>query len=240
MVSEFIPQDYGLEKDNLYEILATTFSISSTSGELKPNTSCMGIKLIDNDLIKISAFPNTTTLQNLKESGIITINFVDNVYFYALAALKGSNSSISFPSNNYNFIEIDNPFEHTLDKSTFLIPYVKTAWAILTCIIAEENRISKRDLLGEINISEFKLHVISTKMIKESFKLFNRAENLALETIILATRLKVAKNKNDKSLVITIQEKIDNIIEEIKRFGKNKNAFKAIQVVSEYINGLSD
>ena len=240
MVSEFIPQDYGLEKDNLYEILATTFSESATSGDLEPNTSCMGIKLIDNDLIRITPFPNTTTLRNLKDSGIITLNFVDNVYLYALAALKGSNTSISFPLNNYNFMEIDNPFEDTLEKSTITIPYVAAAWAILTCIVAEEDQVIKRDILGEINISEFKLHIISSNMLKESFKLFNRAENLALEAIILVTRLRVAKDKNDKSLVISIQEKVDAIIKEIERFGKNQNALKAIQVVIKYINDISD
>ena len=240
MVSEFIPQDYGLEKGNLYEILATTFSRSTPSGELEPNTSCMGIKLLENDLIKISPFPNTTTLRNLKDTGIIILNFVENVYLYALAALKGSNSSIKFPLNNYNYIEIKNPFEDSLEKSTILIPYVKTSWAFLICIIAEEDQVMKRDLLGEINISEFKLHVISSNTLKESFKLFNRAENLALEAIILTTRLRVAKDKNDKPLILTIQEKIDNYIKEIERFGNNKNALKAIQVISEYINELRD
>jgi len=240
MVSEFIPQDYGLEKGNLYEILATTFSKSARSGELEPNTSCMGIKLLENGLIKINAFPNTTTLKNIRETGIITLNFVENVHLYALAALKGSNSSITFPLNNYNYIEIDNPFEDKLEKSTMLIPYVRTSWAFLICIVADEDQVIKRDLLGEINVSEFKLHVISSNTLKESFKLFNRAENLALEAIILATRLRVAKDKNDKSLILTIKEKIDNYTKEIERFGKNQNALKAIQVVSEYINELKD
>jgi hypothetical protein len=74
--------------------------------------------------------------------------------------------------------------------------------------------------------------------LKDSFKLFNRAENLALESIILATRLKVAMDKNDKSLVVSIQEKIDNYAKEIERFGNNKNALKGIQVVSEYVKEL--
>ena len=240
MVSQFIPQDYGLEKGNLYEILATTFSKSARSGELEPNTSCMGIKLLENHLIKITPFPNTTTLRNLKDIGMVTLNFVDNVYLYALAALKGSNSSITFPLNNYNYIEIDNPFEDTLEKSTILIPYVRTSWAFLICLVVDEDQVIKRDLLGEITISEFKLHVISSNTLKDSFKLFNRAENLALEAIILVTRLRVAKDKNDKSLILTIQEKIDNYAKEIERFGKNQNALKAIQVVSEYINEVRD
>ena len=238
MDSEFIPQTYGLKKDHLYEILATTFSKSSISGELKPNTSCMGIKLIENNLIKMSPFPNTTTLKNLKESGIITINLVGDVYLYALAALKGSSPSISFPSNHYNYKEIVDPFDDNPDTNKILIPHINAAWALLTCIIAEENQVIKKDTLGESTISEFKLHVISWDKLKDSFNLFNRAENLALESIILATRLKVALDKNNKSLIDTIQGKIKDIIANIERFGKNENALRAIDLVSKYINSI--
>ena len=144
----------------------------------------------------MSPFPNTTTLKNLKESGIITINFVGNVFLYALAALKGSNPAISFPSDYYNYKEIANPFDDNPDTNKILIPHINEAWAILTCIIAEENQAIKKDALGEFNISEFKLHVISWDKLKDSFNLFNRAENLALESIILATRLKTARENN--------------------------------------------
>jgi hypothetical protein len=196
----------------------------------------MGIKLIENDLIRMSPFPNTTTLKNLKESGIITINFVGNVYLYALAALKGSNPSISFPSRFYDYKEIVNPFDDNPDTSKMLIPYINTAWAILTCIIAEENQVNKNDMLGQLYISEFKLHVISSNKLKDSYNLFNRADNLALESIILSTRLKVARDKNEKSLIDTIQRKIKDIIKDIKRFGNNENALKAIEVISNCIN----
>ncbi len=235
MDSEFKPQNYGLEQDYLYEILATTFSENTSSRDIRPNTSCMGIKLVENDLIKMSPFPNTITLKNLKDSGIITINFVGDVYLYALAALKGSDS-ISFPSELYNYKEIVNPFGDNPDTSKILIPYINTAWAILTCIIAEEDQVIKKDVLGESIISEFKLHVISSEKIKDSYKLFNRAENLALESIILATRLKIAREKNEKSLIEEIQAKIYDIIKDVNRFAKNENALKAIELVSKYIS----
>ena len=50
----FSPQDFGLITDYLYEILATTYSIDSNSRQISPNTSCMGIKLLNNNRLVIN------------------------------------------------------------------------------------------------------------------------------------------------------------------------------------------
>ncbi len=44
-------KDLGLEKGNLYEIFATTFYINTETSVLVPNTSCMGIRFINDDVI---------------------------------------------------------------------------------------------------------------------------------------------------------------------------------------------
>ncbi|MFX1274091.1 MAG: DUF447 domain-containing protein [Promethearchaeota archaeon] len=233
----FKPQEFGLKKNNLYEILATTFS---KNGNINPNTSCMGIRLIENNLIQISPYSNTKTFKNLEATGIITLNFVDNISLYALAALKCPKASIQFPKKYYNYTEIDNPFNENAFSSTILIPYVNKAWGILTCIIASETQIIKEDLFGESEITEFKLHVIAAQKFKESYKLFNRAENLALESIILATRLKIAKENNDLSLINSIYSKITDNLDNIRRFGKNQNAIEVVDLILKYIKFLID
>ncbi len=40
-------QDFGLKEGNLYEIIATTYSITKNGKEIKPNASCMGIRMIE-------------------------------------------------------------------------------------------------------------------------------------------------------------------------------------------------
>ncbi len=85
---------------------------------------------------------------------------------------------------------------------------------------------------------EINLTVISYEKFKESFKLYNRAENLTLETIVLATKLNVAIEKKDKALIRTIRGKIEENISDIKRFGKNLSALKAIEHIKDYIKGL--
>ncbi len=228
-------RDFGLKFGYLYEIIATTYSISEDGKEIKPNASCMGIRVIEDNQIQISPFSNTSTYKNLKKGSIIAINFVNDVNLYALAALKEQNSSIGlteFPSEYYEFKYLDNL---AMD-----VPYIKKAWGILVCDVSQEFQKIKHNDFGEVMIPIFKLNIIFCEKFRDSFKIFNRAENLALEAIILATRLKVAKKKNDNQLFFKIHEKIMDYMEDIERFGKNQNAFKAINLVSKYISSLKN
>ena len=228
-------QDFGLKKDNLYEIIATTYSITAEDKDIKPNASCMGIKMIEGDQIQISPFYSTTTYKNLKEYRMIAINFVDNVYLYALAALKEPNSPIGlidFPSNYYDF--------KSLESRVMDVPYIKKAWGILIGEVSREFQETKSDDLGETTIPVFRLNVIYSEKFQDSSKLFNRAENLALETIILATRLKIAKENKNQPLLSKVHEKIIDHMKNIERFGKNENALKTIELVNKYISKLMD
>jgi len=221
-------QDIGLRIKFLYEILATTFS--KTQEKLVPNTASMGIRLIEEDIINIFPYPNTTTFKNLKENKFLTINFVDNVYLYALASLKDFDSNKHLEEFSLNYYD----FYRFTDKIT--LPYLKQAWATLFCKVIDETQFTKNDDLGSVIISEFKLEVISFKKYRESFNLYNRAENLALETIILATRLKLAEQKGEKTLYLEYKSKIEYNIEQIKRFGKNLNALKVVDRVQRFIH----
>jgi len=226
-------QDFGLKEGNLYEIIATTYSITKSGKEIKPNASCMGIRMIEGEQIQISPFYNTITYKNLKEYNTIAINFVDDVYLYALAALKEPDSPINltdFPSKYYDF--------KYLESRPMDVPYIKKAWGILIGEVSHEFQKTKNDDLGEVIVPVFKLDVIFTEKLQETHKLFNRAENLALETIILATRLKVAGKNQNQPLFSETYKKINDYKENIKRFGKNEQALQTIDLVSRYINNL--
>ena len=234
----FNPRDFGLKKDYLYEILATTFSINQRNNDIIPNTACMGIKLIENDLIKIGPYPDTSTFRNLKHNGFVSINFVSNIYLYAIAALKDKDILINlteFPKEFYDYKNVELTVEFFSDLRETLMPYISKAWGVLFCKAIEENQVLKKDGLGEVQIIEFKLKVISFDKFKESFKLFNRAENLSLETIVLATRLKIARERKNKKLFDSILQKIQDNIRDMERFGGNKNAIKSLELIKKYI-----
>jgi len=231
----FNPENFGLKKDYLYEVITCTYSISKESKKIKPNASCMGIRVDEYNLIEIGPYSTTSTYKNLKENKTITLNFVDDIYLYAIAALKEPNSSLGlqeFSINYYNFKK--------LETQAISIPYINDAWGILICEPVKEFQKVKRNELGEVKIPFFKLKVIFCDKLKQSFNLFNRAENLALEIIILATRLKVAKEMKNASLFDEIYEKIIDHMETVKKFGKHDNVLKTIDHIKDYIKILMD
>jgi hypothetical protein len=235
------PKSIGLKEDYLYEVLATTFSINNN--KIIPNTACMGIRLIDDSSIKLRPYPNTSTYKNLRSNKLITLNFVDDIYLYSLASLKDFKRSKNikiFPEEFYDYYKLENKENIHLNSEIVSLPYIKQAWAMIACVSMDEEQIAKDDNLGESKVIEFTLSIISCDKFNDSFKIFNRAENLALETIILATKLKVAEEKKDKSLVQKIEQKIEDYFVEIQRFGKNLSALKAVEHVKDYIKNLKD
>ncbi|TFG08144.1 MAG: DUF447 family protein [Promethearchaeota archaeon] len=238
-------KDFGLRKLNLYEVLAITFSVDDSVGKLVPNTAPMGIRFIENDILVIKPYSSTTTFRNLKENGHVIINFVDNIYLYALGALKERDSRIGlfeFPLKHYHYLDVNsleiklNILDH--EKEFTEIPVINSAWLFLIGKAIEEKQIMKKNHLGEFKIAEFKIQVNSFLKQKNSYNLFNRAENLALEIIILATRLKVAKESNNKQLFYKIHEKIVDHMENMESFVKNKQAIKTIDLISQYMSSL--
>ncbi len=235
------PKSIGLKEDYLYEVLATTFSINNN--KIIPNTACMGIRLIDDSSIKLRPYPNTSTYKNLRSNKLITLNFVDDIYLYSLASLKDfkrSKNTKIFLEEFYDYYNLENKENIHLNPEMVSLPYIKQAWAMIACVSMGEEQIVKGDNLGESKVIEFTLSIISCDKFNDSFKIFNRAENLTLETIILATKLKVAEEKKDKALVQKIEQKIEDYFAEIQRFGKNISALKAVEHVKAYIKNLKD
>ncbi len=237
-----------MEYNHLYEILATSIRDNPLKKKIIPNTAAMGIRLVENNIIKIAPYPTTQTYKNLKENGVIILNLVDNVYLFALAALKEPDSPIGlkkFPKEKYHYIKVPNKENlakniprNTVDNLNG-IPYIKSANGILICKVIDENDKIKKNKLGEIKITEFQLNCIFHKKFKESVKLFNRADNLALESIILATRLKIAYEKQDQELCSVIYNQILNYRKDIARFSKNKNANETMKLIDNYIRRYS-
>jgi len=238
-------KDIGLHKNYLYEVLATTFL--KVKDIIIPNAASMGIRLIEDNIIKMTPYPNTTTYKNLKENGFASINFVDNIHLYSLASLKDPNSQIGlkeFPIEYYGYHEFINEkdikgaFKELKDSDKIKFPYIKQAWAIAFCENIEENQITQENSLGKLRLSEFKLRIYALVKKRESFKLFNRAENLILEILILATRLKLAKERKDQQLFDKIHNKIIDHIQIIEKFTKNENVIKSLELISNFVKKL--
>ncbi|MHA2287969.1 MAG: DUF447 domain-containing protein [Promethearchaeota archaeon] len=141
----------GLQKNYLYEILATTFSFDNNL--MVPNTASMGIRLIDEKSLKIWPYPNTTTYKNIERYKIVVLNFVDDIYLYALASLKGSSQSksskvISKDYYGHYLLKKSEEYKHISLRDSVQIPYLKQSWAIIVCQATNINQIMKKDDIG--------------------------------------------------------------------------------------------
>lgn len=230
----FNPEEFGLKLNNLYETIVTTYSLADGGLAIRPNAACMGIRLLDSNELEITPFIDTSTYKNIKQGSIIVINFIEDVYLFALAGLKESNSPINlkeFPSKYYEF--------KILEELAMNVPYINNAWGLLIGKVRQESMKEKYDEFGAVMIPILRLEVIFSQKFQDSFKLYNRAENLALEAITLATRLRIAAYSKNCDSFHLISAQITNIMSEIERFGKNKRALKTVELIKKYSKELT-
>lgn len=227
-----ICEEFGMKKENFYETIAATISFKD---EVKiPNAASIGIHIIDDDLILVKSYLQTQSHHNIKKNKVISFNLIENVYQFALSSLK--NESIGdlrgIPKDQFLYQNIAS------EGQVFEIPYLKNAWGVIFCKLIQEREIKSKDYLGKIEACEFQLEVIETKKLRESFKIYNRAENLALEVIILATRMKVAKQNNNQIVYSEMYDKIQDYINTIEKLSKNESILKTIIHVKKYLKSL--
>ncbi|MEJ2277803.1 MAG: DUF447 family protein [Candidatus Lokiarchaeota archaeon] len=140
-------EDFGLKSNNLYEILATTYNISTQKFNLMPNTSCMGIRFTEKGDIRIYPYPTTSTFKNLKQNGLLVVNFIDNIYLYALAALKGNDSPLKikeFPKRKYEILKLPFPIKLKNSQKISKISFIKGTWGLLLCKSFLEKKLVKK------------------------------------------------------------------------------------------------
>ncbi|MBY9007448.1 MAG: DUF447 family protein [Candidatus Lokiarchaeota archaeon] len=241
------PKDFGIEYDYLYETLITTFYYEDTHDRMILNTSSMGIRLSRENTFTIRPYINTNTYQNLKKNGYLCINFINNVYLFALASLKeprSSNQIGTFPIKYYDYIDLSKNkivrenFQTTFKSIINNLPYVNQSWLIFICRLDTEILENKKDDLGESTLSEVKVKILTYSKFRESYKLFNRSENIALESIILATRLKIAYDKDNTNLIKKIHNEIIENKRRTTRFSDNITIIKTFNLIELYIRDL--
>jgi hypothetical protein len=236
-----------LEPFKLYEaILITKWSESSSTF----NSAAMGVRFLDEYSMTINPYPETDTFKIIKNAlknntrQKISINFTDNVVIFAKSALTGLNSGNSV-------VELDEDLLIVRDKDAFL----KDAnLVVLGKVIAEYKDIY---LNLPVEFSNFKDdgYKFNTKFKAKfevsitdkfrSFKIFqptNRGDNLAIEAIILASKLpaflKTANlnKKGQETKIFGMLNRIREYQKEIRRFSANIRALEACNIIDEIIS----
>tara|TARA_Y100000389_G_C17467560_1_gene527003 strand:- start:1421 stop:1996 length:576 start_codon:yes stop_codon:yes gene_type:complete len=156
----------------IHEVIVTTIN-----KENKVHLAPMGIKVLsvnDRQCIQISPFRPSQTLDNLLETKIATINFIDNVKVFA--------GIVTGEKKNWLLKELDNDY----------VPCLENTNTYMNVNVVEEDDDSVRPkILCEI---------INTEILKP-FMGFNRAQFSVIELAVLSTRLgRIDNNKIKEEL----------------------------------------
>lgn len=165
----------------IYESIVSIFH----PGGKKINSACMGVHFTPNDEVYLHVYPNTDTKQLLQEGTSFSINFSEDFYDYARAAILGTKmgpDEVEIPIDEFAFWDSENG-----DSS---VPLLKNAWVSIVCtVLPAPPEILKNVPCRRREIPNVRAKIVD-KIVNRLPKIFNnRSMNLALEALILATRI---------------------------------------------------
>jgi hypothetical protein len=230
--------EFGLVKGKLYEILVT--SVKNVEDQYFLNTAAMGIKLFDSELVKMWPYEDTQTAFNLKNFKYATLNFIEDVDLFAIASLKGTpekHGLLGIANEEYKFKKIQK--KEDFEEGFFNFPFLKKAWGIAFCKVHHYSRFVQSNKFGSSKRYEIDLKVLSCEKLRETYKLINRAENITLETIVLATRLKYAKDMKDFYLLNQLKKEINDRLERIRSLEIDSHIQTAVERIITYMRMVS-
>jgi hypothetical protein len=192
-------EDLGFAKGTISETLVSTYS-----NQGYPNIAPMGAINIDQKKIMIRIYKSSNTFKNLKAKRCAIVNLSSNPTFFYKSAIKEANYQGKFASDFY-------------EKGTFVdAPKLKNANASIEVIVREI-----KDLDSERAEIIFDVKSINAKRILP--KVYCRAFGVLIESIILATRIKIYLRGNElqQKQAFDMIKKVQYYIKIVKRTAPN-------------------
>lgn len=160
----------------LADLLLECILISAPGKDQPINAAPMGIKLAQGRYLLVQPFLNTDTYANLYQFPDATINFTKNPFFFATCALQGWGKGPTSP---------ELPDEELYFWGDFPVPSLREADLTLKCTIE-----APEDVVIVADHAIILLAVQACAILHLTLPVVNRADNLALEAVVHATRVK--------------------------------------------------
>ncbi|HMF34165.1 MAG TPA: DUF447 domain-containing protein, partial [Candidatus Lokiarchaeia archaeon] len=204
--------------DTLLECILVT----AAGDQSPPNAAPMGVKLSYREYLLVQPFTNTDTYGNLSAFPYATANFTTNPLLYAQCALRGWSKGPGEPE-----LEADNYFAW----SDFPVPSLKEAPLSLKCTVdttVEDVVVRSRGFML--------LAIQAAAILQPLLPIVNRADNLALEAVVHATRVKISTDEGDaegaKDL-LTLIARYEKFVKE--HASEDSLAWRAIDIVGDFL-----
>ncbi len=169
------------------------------------NSACMGVHFTPTDEVYLHAYSETDTRRLLTPGAVFVINFSEDFYEYVLAALKGNGDSTDrseLPDACYQ-----DPEGH---------PVLKASWVSVVCeVISIPESSLKKPFCRRREAPNIRAKILAIR-VKSFPKIFNnRSMNLALEALIITTRLPFYEKfspvyKENLGLYLNIKKKLND------------------------------
>ncbi len=189
-------KEYSFPQDTLFESILITAGGDSTP----VNCAAMGVKLTRGEYLLVQPYTNTDTYRNLSQFPFATVNFTTNPLMFAICALKGWDEVPDAP-------ELGD--EEIVFWKDFPVPSLRSAFLSLKCT---------RETMDHVKVGPRGMYLLVIKeaiVLTPTLPLTNRADNLALEAVVHATRVRIFTDQGDlqlaKDLLVTIK-KCENYI----------------------------
>ncbi len=210
-------KDHFFPQDTLFEAILITAGGDSTPA----NCAAMGVKLTRGEYLLVQPYTNTDTYRNLSQFPFVTVNFTPNPLTFALCALEGWNAG----SNTPEFGE-----DELVYWKDFPVPSLKSAYLSLKCT---------REPMDNVKVGPRGMYLLVIKeavVLTPTLPLTNRADNLALEAVVHATRVRIFTDQENfqlaKDLLVTIK-KYENYIK--SNALEKSPAWEAIERVNAFL-----
>ncbi|MBN2155630.1 MAG: DUF447 family protein [Candidatus Lokiarchaeota archaeon] len=223
--------DFPFENGKLYESIV----VIQWPNQQRFNASAMGIRFSGNKVMFLKPYPDTDTFELLMNPNVkfITINFTDDVEYFALAALRGEHAGIDVEEMDQSYLDIHKGYAF-LKQSQILI-------------LGEINIRNKPIFLKNPHSSEEhpEFKVTFQVLVKEMYQSFkqsqpvNRGDNLALEAIVYASKIPaIQKQQNSRNDIQKLIDRVRDFQYDIRRFSASQRALKVCDMVDKFLEEI--
>ncbi len=161
-----------------YESIVCSYFPNS---DKKINAACMGVHFTSTNEVYLHAYKDTHTKSILTPGVTFSINFSENFYEYVIAALRRKNHE-----------ELIDELPKKSFKELEPVPILKSVWCAVICeVIRMPPEMMSRPKCKRREVPNIRSRILSINVYRYPKIFNNRGMNLAIEALILATRIPI-------------------------------------------------
>ncbi|TFG20104.1 MAG: DUF447 family protein [Promethearchaeota archaeon] len=223
-----------IEPCKLYEAIV----IIKWPDEEKYNTSAMGLRVGNNEMIYLHPYLDTDTYELLSNPVVelITINFTDDVEIFAIAALSGLQSGSAVEELDHSSLTIKEGYGFLKNSQTMILGKINHRNQKFTLKYDGSSFDDVNLVTTEFPVT-FEIERLKVFQSSTVSQPVNRGDNLALEAIVYASKIPaIQKQANSFQKVHELVDKVRGFQHDIRRFSASRRALTVCNIIDNFLD----